>query len=91
MMISTKTTMSEAPPMAVAGIPLPGMGFGLGFSVRLTKGPEQGEYGWSGYASTHFWVSPKQELAVVALQQFTPFTMRLETAVKPLVYAAVEK
>ena len=48
-----------------------------------------GEYGWGGAASTHFWISPKDELAVVALSQFMPFTPRLQNVVKPLVYKAI--
>lgn len=49
-----------------------------------------GEYGWGGAASTHFWICPKQELVVVALQQFMPFSPRLELALKPAIYAAIE-
>lgn len=67
-------------------------GFGLGFSVQLknwgSKG-HVGEYGWGGAASTHFWISPKDELVVVALSQFMPFSPQLQNAVKPLVYDAI--
>ena len=54
-----------------------GDGFGLGFGVRVGKddpagGRAVGEYYWGGAASTHFWISPKQDLAVVALEQFVP-------------------
>ena len=48
-----------------------------------------GEYGWGGAASTHFWISPKDDLVVVALSQFMPFSRRLQNAVKPLVYDAI--
>ena len=50
-----------------------------------------GEYGWGGAASTHFWISPKDELVVVALQQYMPFTPLLEQTIKPLVYQAIVK
>ena len=50
-----------------------------------------GEYGWGGAASTHFWISPKDELAVVVLSQRMPFTSQLEDAIKPLVYDAIVK
>ena len=69
-----------------------GIGFGLGFSVQLKDwGPKGhvGEYGWGGAASTHFWISPKDDLVVVALSQFMPFSARLQNAVKPLVYEAI--
>jgi len=65
-------------------------GFGLGFSVRLKNGKlPKGEYGWGGAASTHFWISPKHDLIVIALSQYMPFSGRLENTVKPLVYDAI--
>jgi CubicO group peptidase (beta-lactamase class C family) len=87
---------AEALPMTLAGFPLPGMGFGLGFSVRLDTNPEKpapyvGEFGWSGAASTHFWICPKQDLIVIILQQYMPMTPRLEMALKPIIYDAIEK
>jgi CubicO group peptidase (beta-lactamase class C family) len=67
-------------------------GFGLGFSVQLRDDGDKahaGEYGWGGAASTHFWLSPKNDLVVVALSQLMPFSSQLQNAVKPLVYQAV--
>ncbi|HUU89916.1 MAG TPA: serine hydrolase domain-containing protein [Phycisphaerae bacterium] len=67
-------------------------GFGLGFSVQIQDGGSSahaGEYGWGGAASTHFWISPKDDLAVVALSQLMPFSPQLQNAVKPLVYEAL--
>ncbi|MFO8015103.1 MAG: serine hydrolase domain-containing protein [Phycisphaerae bacterium] len=67
-------------------------GFGLGFSVQLRDNgstAHAGEYGWGGAASTHFWISPKDDLVVVALSQLMPFTPQLQDAVKPLVYEAI--
>jgi len=67
-------------------------GFGLGFSVQTQDGGSSahvGEYGWGGAASTHFWISPKDDLAVVALSQLMPFSAQLQNAVKPLVYEAI--
>jgi CubicO group peptidase (beta-lactamase class C family) len=84
----------EAMPINLGGVDRPGVGFGLGFSVIVDGGktsgaPVQGEYGWGGAASTHFWISPKHELVVVLLQQYMPFHLRLEQAVKPVIYAAM--
>jgi CubicO group peptidase (beta-lactamase class C family) len=84
----------EAFPIAFGPIQRPGVGFGLGFSVQVNRDPlsanRVGEFGWGGAASTHFWISPKDELVVIALQQFMPFSMRLEQAIKPIVYDAIE-
>ncbi|MFN0053322.1 MAG: serine hydrolase domain-containing protein [Planctomycetales bacterium] len=73
-----------------------GVGFGLGFSVIVERIPGAeyvpiGEYGWGGAASTHFWISPAHDLAVVVLSQTMPFTLQLESAVKPIVYEALER
>jgi CubicO group peptidase (beta-lactamase class C family) len=48
------------------------------------------EYAWGGAASTHFWIAPKQELVVVALEQFMPNRPMLKDAIKPLFYQAVK-
>jgi len=67
-----------------------GEGFGLGFSVRLRDGKfPQGEYGWGGAASTHFWISPKDELIVIALSQYMPFSSQLQNAVKSIIYDSI--
>ena len=73
-----------------------GEGFGLGFGVRVGKddpaaGRFVGEYYWGGAASTHFWIAPKQELIVVALEQFQPSRGLLQQAVKPLIYQAAKE
>ena len=73
-----------------------GDGFGLGFGVRVGKddklvGRAVDEYWWGGAASTHFWISPKQELVVVALEQFMPNRPKLQLAIKPLIYQAVKE
>ncbi len=84
----------QAYPMGII-IPRPGIGFGLGFSVVVesvdTNLPRRiGEYGWSGMASTHFWISPKDDLAVVVLSQLLPYTPQLEMAIRPLIYEAID-
>ena len=73
------------------GAPREGVGFGLGFSVVVdpVNGKRKGEYGWGGAASTHFWISPADELAVVVLSQRQPYSAQLETATKPLIYEAI--
>lgn len=71
-----------------------GTGFGLGFSVKIAntdwnRDGRIGEYGWGGLLSTHYWVSPKDELVVVTMEQTLPYDFMLENALKPLIYAAV--
>ena len=87
---------SKAIPIGVGGSKMPGVGFGLGFSVvvreqRRASVPLLGEYGWDGMASTHYWSSPASGLSVVVLTQVMPFSPQLEMAVRPLVYDAVVK
>lgn len=93
--LMTRNHLPEsAIPIAFGPIKLNGVGFGLGFSVRVQNtlfvpARALGEYGWSGAASTHFWIAPHDELLVIALQQYMPFSPVLEMTVKPLVYDAV--
>ncbi len=54
-----------------------GIGFGLGVSVMLDPArakvmgsPE--EYAWGGYASTAFWIDPREDLTVIFLTQLIP-------------------
>ena len=92
-MMTSNQLPDVAHPIGMGGGKREGVGFGLGFSVRTAKSTGRtapvGEYGWGGAASTHFWISPKDELIVIALQQFMPYSGRLETAIKPLVYGAI--
>ena len=72
-----------------------GLGFGLGFSVRVrpsafVPASQVGEYGWIGGASTEFWVSPASDLIVVTLAQYMRFSP-LSRVVKGIVYAALEQ
>ena len=54
-----------------------GIGFGLGFAVLLNPAEAQvigtaGEFYWGGAASTAFFISPREELAMVFLTQLMP-------------------
>ena len=73
-----------------------GVGFGLGFCVRdkmssFDPNGRLGEYGWGGAASTHYWVSPKDDLIVIVLEQTMPYSFLTEFALKGLIYEAVGK
>jgi CubicO group peptidase (beta-lactamase class C family) len=73
----------------------PGMGFGLGFSVRLDPGAagvhgSVGEYGWGGAYHSSYWVDPLEGLVVVYFTQANPAAGRDDhAALRSLVYAAV--
>jgi CubicO group peptidase (beta-lactamase class C family) len=83
----------EALPMRLGGFPVPGHGFGLGVMIRLPgkSGPTlfDGEYSWSGSASTYFWVTPKPQLIVIILQQIEPIDLSLQWLLKPVINSAI--
>jgi CubicO group peptidase (beta-lactamase class C family) len=72
-----------------------GKGFGLGGSVTLAPSPldpkgATGEFQWGGIAGTHWWISPKANLAGLLMTQrqwafWHPFSFEF----KQLVYQAV--
>ena len=71
-----------------------GVGFGHGFSVRVKMSDwdpdgRVGEYGWGGAASTHYWISPKDNLIVLTLEQVMPYSFNTEWALKGLIYDAL--
>jgi CubicO group peptidase (beta-lactamase class C family) len=72
-----------------------GVGFSFGFSVRVKMSDwdpdgRVGEYGWGGMASTHYWVSPKDDLVVITLEQILPYSFLTEFKVKGLIYDAID-
>ncbi len=74
---------------------VPGKGFGLGGSVThapssLEPSAATGEFQWGGLAGTHWWISPRNNLAAVVMTQrvmafWHPFSFEF----KRLVYQAV--
>jgi len=61
-------------PGDVIGPGILGYGYGLGVGVRLTPGMASvpgsvGEYFWTGYGGTFFWVDPAEQLVVVYMAQ----------------------
>ena len=86
----------EAFPIYFGAEKRPGTGFGLGFSVRTEitswdPAGHVGEYGWGGAASTHYWVSPANNLIVVTLEQIMPYQWDTEFGVKKMIYDALRK
>jgi len=57
--------------------PAPGMGFGLGFSIRMDVGAagtqgSRGEFGWGGAYHSSYWVDPFEHMVVVYFTQVIP-------------------
>jgi len=75
--------------------PILGYGFGLGFSVLLDVAQSQaqgsvGSHGWSGLASTTFWVDPVEDLVAILMTQYialNPFPLHADF--RSLVYQAL--
>lgn len=71
-----------------------GVGYGLGFSVtteahKNNPHAKKNEYGWGGAASTHYWLSPDDDLVVVTMEQRMPYSPETEEKLKPVIYGAV--
>lgn len=72
-----------------------GIGFGLGMSVLLNPAKAKivgspGEYAWSGYASTAFWIDPVEDLTVIFLTQLIPSsTYPIRRELRVLTYQAL--
>ncbi len=74
---------------------MPGLGFGLGVSVLLDVTAFEalgsvGSFGWSGMASTTFWVDPKEDLIAILLTQYIALEPKpLHFEFQNLVYQAL--
>jgi CubicO group peptidase (beta-lactamase class C family) len=86
----------ELIPINLEGMAMPETGFGLDLSVRMTDEIDYwpgvvGEYGWSGAASTHFFVAPEQNLVGILLTQMLPaYTYLIEIEFKKHIYDALD-
>ena len=74
----------------------PGIGFGLGFAVRMAEGLEDlpgspGMYSWGGVCGTTFWVDPQQELVAILMSQASLQREHYRQLWRNLVYGAMER
>jgi len=82
-------------PFAMGEEGMPGLGFGLGFSVMMDVAQSGmmgsvGLHGWGGYASTHFWVDPVEQLIGILMTQLLPSgTYPTTNDFRTLVYQAL--
>jgi len=84
----------ELMPIGFGPLKRKGVGFGLGFSVRVAATGDLpqgtvGEYGWGGAASTNFWISPREQLIGVAMTQRMPVSSQYSNEFHRLVYEAI--
>jgi CubicO group peptidase (beta-lactamase class C family) len=92
-------TMNHLPPALLpmkVSQPMPGSGFGLGFSVLMDAAAKRllgsvGSYNWGGAANTTFWIDPKEELVGILMTQFMPSgTYPVNEDFHNLVYQAID-
>lgn len=84
-------------PMGYPGIPdllLRGSGYGLGVSVMVDTTEQgnlgsRGQFGWSGAASTHVIMDPKENMVSILLAQHRPALLPLQKRFQTLVYQAL--
>ena len=82
-------------PIAMGEEQMLGFGFGLGFSVMMDVAlsgmmGSVGLHGWGGWANTHFWVDPKEQLIGILMLQYIPSgTYPVTTDFRTLVYQAL--
>jgi CubicO group peptidase (beta-lactamase class C family) len=86
---------AELLPYELLGMPVPGMGFGLGSRVMVdvaaTAGPGSlGEFGWAGAAKTYFWVDPVEDLVGVFMSQYMTGMLLPDRDFRSLVYQAID-
>ena len=76
-----------------------GDGFGLGFAVALDTADGQisgspGEHHWSGAATTHFWIDPAEDLAVVFMTQYMSqspaYRYNIDRELRSIIYSALD-
>lgn len=73
--------------------PLPGLGFGLGFSTVDRAGADEmssvGSYGWGGAYATQYKIDPAERLVVVLMLQMLPNRSDVSARFPTLVYQAL--
>lgn len=82
-------------PLTIGMNPLPGYGWGLGVRVMMDVGRAmalsgEGEFGWSGAASTYFFVDPAEEAIGVFMTQYLAATLPLNEDLRVAAYQMLD-
>ncbi|MCW7539203.1 beta-lactamase family protein [Aquabacterium sp. A7-Y] len=85
---------SRVPGATTGYLPGPGYGFGLGFAVRLGPGEataagSTGDYSWSGFGGTSFWIDPQENLIAIWMSQAPHQREHYRMLFRNMVYAAL--
>jgi CubicO group peptidase (beta-lactamase class C family) len=84
----------------IVGVPLEyGIGFGLGFSVRIESFPcfspqTPGSFGWSGAAGTFFFIDPARKIVCVFMTQkmfHNSIAVPYQTAFTNIIYGSINQ
>ena len=82
-------------PLTIGPQALAGYGWGLGVRVMIDTGQANaltgdGELGWSGAASTYFWVDPKEEMTGVVMTQYLGALLPMTDDVRVAAYQLLD-
>ncbi|MEZ5558195.1 MAG: serine hydrolase domain-containing protein [Pseudomonadales bacterium] len=85
----------EQLPLTIGINALPGYGWGLGVRVMMDTGKAmaltgEGELGWSGAASTYFFVDPREELFGVFMTQYLGAMLPLNEDLRVAAYQMID-
>lgn len=84
----------ELLPLAIGFANMPGKGFGLGFDVVIDAAQtgvlnSDGNFGWSGAASTNFWVDPQEQVVGIIMTQLMDNMLPFGHDFRALAYQAL--
>jgi CubicO group peptidase (beta-lactamase class C family) len=82
-------------PLKIGPNSIPGYGWGLIGRVMLDHGQAltltgEGEFGWAGAASTHFWVDSKERMSGVIMTQYLGASLPLSDDMRTAAYQALD-
>ncbi len=93
-MLQANRIPAEQLPIKIGPNVLAGYGWGLTGRVLLDPGQAtvlsgEGEFGWAGAASTHFWVDPRERMTGVIMTQYLGASLPLADDLRAAAYQAL--
>jgi CubicO group peptidase (beta-lactamase class C family) len=93
-MLQANRLPADQVPIKIGPGALPGYGWGLIGRVMLDQGQAvaltgEGEFGWAGAASTHFWVDVKEQMIGVIMSQYLGATLPLADDMRTAAYQSL--